>query len=289
MPRAFFPGWSASRPISRLGQLVGILEQLISAAGQGVENRKRQVPLEELEARLGQRDRDRPFREALTRPGMSLICEYKRRSPSAGDIASATPLDTQVQAYERGGAAALSVLTDETHFGGSLADLAAARASCGLPIIRKDFVVDRYQLVEAAVGGADAVLLIVAVLDDHRLSAFQTEAWDLDLDCLVEVHSEEELDRALEVEAEVIGINNRNLDTGAVDVSTTYELITDVPAGKTVVSESGISTREELVELERVGVDAALIGESLMRSEDPAAKVAELAGTGDATSEHFLP
>lgn len=268
---------------------MGILEQLISAASHGVDERRRQVPLEELEARLGERDRDRPFREALTRPGMSLICEFKRRSPSAGDIASATPLDRQVKAYEQGGAAALSVLTDETHFGGNLTDLADARASCGLPIIRKDFVVDRYQLVEAAVGGADAVLLIVAVLDDERLRAFQAEAWGLDLDCLIEVHDEAELDRALEAEAEVIGINNRNLDTGFVDVATTYELITDVPAGKTVVSESGISTREELVELERVGVDAALIGESLMRSPDPAAKVAELAGTGDATSEHFLP
>ncbi|MBK8294692.1 MAG: hypothetical protein IPK93_07955 [Solirubrobacterales bacterium] len=138
-------------------------------------------------------------------------------------------------------------------------------------------------------GRGDAVLLIVAVLDDEHLRAFQAEAWNLDLDCLIEVHDEPELDRALEAEAEVIGINNRNLDTGFVDVNTTYELITDVPAGKTVVSESGISTREELVELERVGVDAALIGESLMRSPDPAAKVAELAGTGDATSEHFLP
>jgi len=245
--------------------------------------------MEKLEADLGLRDKDRPFREALTRPGMSLICEYKRRSPSAGDIAPGTDLATQVQAYEQGGAAALSVLTDETHFGGNLQDLATARESCGLPIIRKDFIVDRYQLLEAAVGGADAVLLIVAVLDDERLRAFQAEAWELDLDCLVEVHDEEELNRALEAEAEVIGINNRNLDTGVVDVQTTYDLITDVPAGKTVVSESGISTREELVELERVGVDAALIGESLMRSEDPAAKVRDLSGMGDATSEHFLP
>lgn len=268
---------------------MGILEQLISAAGQGVDERRRQVPLEELEKGLHTRDRDRPFREALTRPGMSLICEFKRRSPSAGDIAPGTGLAEQVQAYEQGGAAALSVLTDQTHFGGELSDLATARASCGLPILRKDFIVDRYQLVEAATGGADAVLLIVAVLDDERLGAFQAEAWDLDLDCVVEVHNEEELERALAIDAEVIGINNRNLDTGVVDVATTYDLITDVPAGKTVVSESGISRRDELVELERVGVDAALIGESLMRSGDPAAKVSELAGADDATSEHFLP
>ncbi|MBN8867025.1 MAG: indole-3-glycerol phosphate synthase TrpC [Solirubrobacterales bacterium] len=268
---------------------MGILEQLISAASQGVKARRQQVPLADLEARLGQRDHDRPFGEALTRPGMSLICEYKRKSPSAGAIAPGVELPDQVRAYEAGGAAALSVLTDETHFDGDLADLATARASCGLPILRKDFVVDEYQLYEAAVNGADAVLLIVAVLGDDRLRDFQLRAAELDLDCLVEVHDEPELDRALESGAEVIGINNRNLDTGVVDIQTTYDLITDVPAGKTVVSESGISNREELVELERVGVDAALIGESLMRSEDPAEMVKLLAGMGDATSEHFLP
>lgn len=268
---------------------MGILEQLISAAGQGVQARRKQVPLADLEARLGERDQDRPFREALTRPGMSLICEFKRKSPSAGEIAPGVQLADQVRAYEAGGAAALSVLTDETHFDGRLGDLAAARAACSLPIIRKDFVVDEYQLYEAAVGGADAVLLIVAVLHDERLRDFQLKAADLDLDCLVEVHDERELDLAVESGAEVIGINNRNLDTGVVDIQTTYDLITDVPTGTTVVSESGISNREELVELERVGVDAALIGESLMRSEDPEEMVRTLAGTSDSTTEHFLP
>jgi len=268
---------------------VGILEQLISAASQGVKTRSQQVPLSELEARLGERDHDRPFQEALTRPGMSLICEYKRKSPSAGPIAPGVELPDQVKAYEQGGAAALSVLTDETHFDGDLADLAAARAACSLPILRKDFVVDQYQLFEAAVNGADAVLLIVAVLDDDRLRDYQLLATELDLDCLVEVHDEAELERAVETGAEVIGINNRNLDTGVVDIQTTYDLITDVPTGTTVVSESGITNREELIELERVGVDAALIGESLMRSDDPAEMVRLLAGMSDATSEHFLP
>lgn len=268
---------------------MGILDQLISAAGQGVEARRRQVSASQLEASLVDRGHDRPFREALTRPGMSLISEFKRRSPSAGEIAPGVTLPDQVKAYEAGGAAALSILTDETHFEGRLEDLSAARENCRLPILRKDFVVDRYQLLEAAVSGADAVLLIVSVLEDEQLRSFQAEAFELDLDCLVEVHDEEELERAVEVGAEVIGINNRNLDTGKVDVATTYELITDVPAGRTVVSESGISTRDELVELERVGVDAALIGESLMRAEDPEAKVRELAGAEDATSEHFLP
>ncbi len=268
---------------------MGILEQLISAASQGVKDRSQQVPLTDLQARLEARDQDRPFQEALTRPGMSLICEYKRRSPSAGEIAPGVQLADQVRAYEEGGAAALSVLTDETHFDGRLDDLAAARVACGLPILRKDFVVDQYQLYEAAVGGADAVLLIVAVLDDDRLRDFQAKAGELDLDCLVEVHDEAELERALESGADVIGINNRNLDTGVVDIQTTYDLIIDVPAGTTVVSESGISNRAELVELERVGVDAALIGESLMRSDDPEEMVRTLAGTSDSTTEHFLP
>lgn len=253
-----------------------------------MERRRRDVPQSELEAALADRDRDRPFMEALGRPGIALICEYKRKSPSAGEIAPGVTLEGQVRAYERGGAAALSVLTDEPHFNGKLEDLAAARGSCRLPILRKDFIVDRYQLFESAARGADAVLLIVSVLDERRLRDFQAEARELDLDCLVEVHNEPELHRALEAEAEVIGINNRNLDTGVVDVATTYELITDVPAGKMVVSESGISSREELVELERVGVDAALIGESLMRAEDPAAKVSEFAGL-DQTREQLLP
>jgi indole-3-glycerol phosphate synthase len=267
---------------------VGILEQLIEAAARGVEQRRRRVPLAELESRLGDRDRDRPFMEALGSAGVSLICEYKRRSPSAGDIAPGVMLEDQVVEYEKGGASALSVLTDETHFNGRVEDLAAAREVSRLPILRKDFIVDRYQLVESAVGGADAVLLIAGVLDRDRLREFQAEARRLDLDCLVEVHNEAELHSALEADAEVIGINNRNLDTGVVDVATTYELITDVPAGKMVVSESGISSREQLVELERVGVDAALIGESLMRSPDPAATVREFAGLEE-TTEHLLP
>ena len=178
-------------------------------------------------------------------------------------------LAAQVGAYERGGAAALSILTDETHFGGSLDDLRAARRASGLPILRKDFVVDRYQLFEAAAGGADAVLLIARVLTDEALVRLQAEAEALDLDCLVEVHDGEELERALEQGAEVIGINNRDLDSGAVDVDTTYELMPDVPAGKAVVAESGISDRVQLDELERVGVDAVLIGEALMRAGDP--------------------
>jgi indole-3-glycerol phosphate synthase len=266
-----------------------MIEQLISVAREGVEERRSQVPQADLESRLSARGEDRPFNEALVRPGLSLIAEFKRRSPSAGDIAASATVAEQVGAYERGGAAALSVLTDERHFGGSLEDLRAARETCDLPILRKDFIVDSYQLYEAAVNGADAVLLIVRALDDRELGAMYEEARGLDLDCLVEVHDAEELQRALAMDADVIGINNRDLDTGSVDVSRTYELMPDVPAGKTVVAESGISSRTELEELERVGVDAVLIGGALMSAADPEGKTRELTGTDEGTREHHLP
>ena len=183
-----------------------------------------------------------------------------------------------MQAYERGGAAALSILTEPFHFHGSLDDLREARAAVSLPILRKDFIVHRYQLYEAAAAGADAILLIVAALDDKALGTLLHEAADLDLDALVEVHDERELEAALEVEADVLGINNRNLADFTVDIERTFELLADIPAGKTVVSESGFSTREQLDELERVGVDAVLIGETLMRADDIEQAVRELTG-----------
>jgi indole-3-glycerol phosphate synthase len=266
-----------------------MLEQLIDAAREGVDARRREVPQVDLEARLAARGEDRPFNEALARPGLSLIAEFKRRSPSAGQIAGeGVDVAAQVRAYERGGAAALSVLTDETNFGGSLADLRAARAACDMPIIRKDFIVDPYQLYEAAVNGADAVLLIAAGLSDEDLRELYAQARAIDLDCLVEVHDAGELERALEAGAEVIGINNRNLDDMSVDVATTYELMPDIPAGKTVVAESGISSREELRELDRVGVDAVLIGGALMAAEDPEAKARELTGADEGTTEPIV-
>lgn len=264
-----------------------MLDQLIAGARQGVAARKREFPQADLESGLSSRTEDRPFNEALVRPGLSLIAEFKRRSPSAGQIAAeGADVAAQVRAYERGGAAALSVLTDEPHFGGSLDDLRAARGACGMPIIRKDFIVDPYQLYEACVNGADAVLLIVAALGDEELRALYEEARSIDLDCLVEVHDGDELERALEVDATVIGINNRDLDEQRVDIQTTYELMPDVPAGKTVVAESGITGREELMELDRVGVDAVLIGGALMLAADPEAKTRELTGV-DETREHL--
>jgi indole-3-glycerol phosphate synthase len=249
---------------------VSVLERIVEATREDVAQRRRSVPLGELEGRLEARGEDRPFSEALLRPGISLIAEYKRRSPSAGEIRPGASVTDVVCAYERGGAAALSVLTEGQYFSGSLDDLREARAASKLPILRKDFVVDPYQIYESAVVGADAILLIVAALDDGDLAALHREARDLDLDVLVEVHDEEELARALDVvDADVIGINNRDLTDFSVDVERTFDLLSDVPAGKTVVSESGFHAREQLDELERVGVDAVLVGESLMRADDP--------------------
>ena len=247
-----------------------------------VDRRREIVPLSELEAALDGRPESRPFQEALTRPGISLIAEHKRRSPSVGVIREGAELTDVVRAYERGGAAALSILTEPFHFGGSLDDLRAARAATSLPVLRKDFVVDPYQVYESAAAGADAILLIVAALDTAALGELLREAWSLDLDVLVEVHDAEELESALEVEAEVIGINNRDLSDFTVDIERTYDLLSDVPAGKTVVSESGFSTREQLDELDRVGVDAVLIGETLMRAPDLEAACRELTGGSEA-------
>ena len=253
-----------------------VLERIVEDTREEVERRRGRVPLSELEAAISRRNDLRPFAEALGTPGVSLIAEHKRRSPSAGEIRSGASVIDIAQAYERGGAAALSVLTEPFHFGGGLDDLAAARAATSLPILRKDFIVDPYQLYESVAAGADAILLIVAALELPELEMLLQGARQLDLDALVEVHDERELEQALEVDADVLGINNRDLSDFSVDVERTYELLSDVPAGKTVVAESGFSTRDQLDDLERVGIDAVLIGERLMRAPDPEAAVREL-------------
>ena len=260
---------------------MNVLDRIVDDTRDEVARRREQVPLACLEAALGDRPEARPFQEALTRPGVSVIAEHKRRSPSAGQIREGATVTEVVHAYERGGAAALSILTEPFHFGGSLDDLREALAATELPILRKDFIVDPYQLYESAAVGADAILLIVAALDPDHLYDLLREARDLDLDAVVEVHDERELEVALDVEADVLGLNNRDLNDFSVDIERTYELLADVPAGKTVVAESGYSSREQLEELERVGVDAVLIGETLMRAGDIEAACAELTDGGD--------
>ena len=255
------------------------LERIVASTRAEVARRSAEVPIAALERTAAAREEPiRPFHAALRRPGMSLIAEHKRRSPSAGAIREELSIAEVVSAYERGGASALSVLTEGPNFGGSLDDLRTARAAVALPVLRKDFILGRYQLVESCAAGADAILLIVAALDPEDLRALHVEAATLGLSALVEVHDQRELDVAAEVGAELIGINNRDLTTLAVDTARTYELLPRVPAGATIVAESGFSGRDELDELERAGVDAVLIGEALMRSAEVEAAARRLTG-----------
>lgn len=250
------------------------LERILAATRAEVDRRRRGQAAISLE---GAAPRGEAFKRALSRPGLSLIAEHKRRSPSAGVIREAAALQEIVRAYERGGADALSILTDGPSFGGSLEDLRAARALSALPILRKDFIVDPWQLQESAAAGADAVLLIVAALSRGQLCALHARAVELGLAALVEVHSRAELEVALDAGAELVGINNRDLTTLEVDIRTTFELRPLVPEGKPVVAESGFSRPSELKELARAGVDAVLIGEALMRSADVEAACRALA------------
>jgi indole-3-glycerol phosphate synthase len=261
-----------------------VLAEILRSTTAEVARRRESVPLAAL-ATPGEPSRGpgRRLREALAGPGVSVIAEFKRRSPSAGMIREGSTVEDIARAYASGGAAAMSVLTDGPYFGGSLQDLRAARAACTLPLLRKDFVVDRYQLHEAAASGADAVLLIVAALEDRQLSELFSEATELGLDVLIEVHDREEVGRALAVDAALIGINNRDLRDFSVDVARTYALLADIPSTVLVVSESGISQPSQLHELAAAGVSGVLVGESLMRAPSPEAALVLLRDAQDST------
>jgi indole-3-glycerol phosphate synthase len=253
---------------------VSVLDEILASTREDLERRRRVRPVSELEPTAGRVAH--AFRDALAAPGLSIIAEHKRRSPSVGVIRAGATVTEIAQAYERGGAAAMSVLTEERHFGGSLDDLRDARAACTLPLLRKDFIVDAYQLGEAAWVGADAILLIVAALDPEQLRTLHAQAGEHGLDTLVEVHDEAELDVALHAGARIVGINNRDLRDFSVEVERTFALLDRIPDGVLVVSESGIWTPAHLARLRRAGVDAALVGERLMREDDPAAALVAL-------------
>ena len=257
------------------------LDPIVEQTRRDVAVREQATPLEALRRAAEERlatDPPRAFEAALRAPGISIIAEHKRSSPSAGVIRDDLVLEDVVTAYERGGAAALSVLTEAHSFAGSLDDLAAARAAVQLPILRKDFVVDSYQVVESAAAGADAILLIVAALPAADLERLHAEARALGLGVLVEVHDSGELEVASELGPAVIGINNRDLTTLRVDTERTFELLDAMPDGVAIVSESGWRTRPELERLSEAGVDAVLIGEALMRATDVEAACRALAG-----------
>jgi len=258
-----------------------LLRTIVAATRRIVETRRTQEPLAALERRAAAASPRGPrFEAALgVADRVNVIAECKRRSPSKGVLAAAyDPVRIAAQ-YEQGGAAAISVLTEPTFFDGSLEHLAAVRARVGLPLLRKDFVVDEYQLLEARAAGADAVLLIVAALGQKDLTALQARAWQLGLAALVEVHDDAELARAVDSGARVIGVNNRNLRTLTVDVDASERLAARIPRDVIGISESGLKSRQELDRLAAVGYRAFLIGERFMTDPDPAAAIRGLMGS----------
>jgi indole-3-glycerol phosphate synthase len=270
-----------------------ILDRIVAETREEVERRKREAPLEQdltMDPTQGPTqgvtpNGERRFRDALRRPGIGVIAEFKRRSPSAGALRDGPDLSEIVGAYERGGAVALSVLTEGPNFDGSLVDLTDARSASDLPILRKDFIVDPYQLREARAAGADAVLLIVAALTSEELLVLGDGARALGLDVLVEVHDRRELQSALSHGADIIGVNNRDLRDFSVDLERTTQLMGDIPPSVTVVSESGISDAGQLRRLRSSGVHAVLVGESLMRARDPEASLRALRASVDSGDE----
>jgi len=256
----------------------GMLKTILEGQRVKVAARKRDCPVASLMSD-GLRGRVRPcaFREALRAPSpVRVIAEIKRASPSAGLLRPGFDAGSLAQSYERHGAAAISVLTEEDYFLGGLDHLRQARAAVGLPVLRKDFIVDDYQVYEAAAAGADAVLLIAAVLDPSQLTDYRQAAEALGMDALVEVHTTAELARARQAGARVIGVNNRDLDTFTVSLQTSLNLVKKIPQGVVKVSESGIQSGDDIARLRRAGFDAFLIGEQLMRAPDPGARLRQL-------------
>jgi indole-3-glycerol phosphate synthase len=258
-----------------------LLRTIVAATQRITEIRREAEPVEALERRAASAmPRGDRFATALSRQDrINVIAECKRRSPSKGVLAPAYDPVAIARSYEAGGAAAISVLTEPTFFDGALEHLAAVRAAVSVPLLRKDFIVDDYQLLEARASGADAILLIVAALEQAVLVRLQRRAWDLGLATLVEVHDEEELARAVDAGARVIGVNNRNLRTLSVDSQASYRLAARLPKDVIGVSESGLQTREDLERLSAAGYRAFLIGERFMTDVDPTRAVRALIGT----------
>ena len=247
---------------------MSVLTEILARKRQRLAEAKANVPVE------GIRERIKPgshrFLTAMQRDAVNVIAEFKRRSPSKGIIRADVDALSMARCYEAGGAAAISVLTEEDYFAGSLDDLRSVKSVVALPVLRKDFVFDDYQIYEAAAAGADAVLLIVAALDDEQLSRLRKLAEDdLGLDALVEVHDSGEMNRATAAGAKLVGVNNRNLHTFDVSLQTSVTLADIAPKGATLISESGLRSTEDLAMLRSVGYQGFLIGETLMRAERP--------------------
>ena len=257
-----------------------ILDDIVAAKRGELERQRSEVPLEALEQRIATQPRPLNFSGALLGDRVRLIAEVKKASPSRGLLCPDFDPVRLANAYVENGAAAISVLTDPRFQGtlDHLAEVKQAVLSQGTPVLRKDFIFDPYQVYEARACGADAILLIVAILTPQKIAELLTLSRRFWMQCLIEVHTQEELEIALDAGAEIIGINNRDLRTFHTDLSVTEDLARLMPRGKVVVSESGISAREDMLKLRRLGVHAALVGEALVTAPDVGAKVRELAG-----------
>jgi len=255
-----------------------ILDELVASTKKLLAERKARLPIAEVEQAAAKQAPPRDFAEALRGQNIKLIAEVKRASPSKRLLALNLDAALMAGIYEKSGATAISVLTESEYFKGSLADLEAVRVTVDLPILRKDFIVDPYQVYEARASGADALLLIAAILSSDEMRSLLEMVHSLGMKALVEVHNRGELEQALAIDPMIIGINNRNLADFSVKLETTLELHALIPKGKVIVSESGIHTRDDVKKLEGVGVNAILVGEALVTSADPALKIRELLG-----------
>ncbi len=256
-----------------------ILDEIVAYKKEEVAAAKLRVPLADVKGRAADGEPTRGFAQALASgDAIRLIAEVKKASPSKGVIRQDFDPVGIARTYEGVGASCLSVLTEKKYFQGDLAYLADIRRAVELPLLRKDFLVDEYQIFEARAAGADAVLLIAACLERRQLEDYLGTAEGLGLAVLVESHTAKELDRSLLAGARIVGINNRDLASFTVSLRTTFDLLKDIPEDRIVVSESGIATRDDVVRLEQAGVDAILVGESLMREKDIGKKVKELLG-----------
>lgn len=255
-----------------------ILDEIVAHKKKELAETKRRTTLADIKKRTADAEPARGFGRALCAGDIRLIAEVKKASPSKGVIREDFDPVTIAKAYEEAGASCISILTEQQYFQGKLEYLDSIRRAVRLPLLRKDFIIDEYQIFEARAFGADALLLIAACLERQQLQDFLGIAGGLGLDVLVESHTYKELEKSLRAGAVLVGINNRDLSTFTVSVQTTLDLLHDIPDDRTVVSESGIKTRDDVVKLRQAGVDAILVGESLMRERDIGKKVKELLG-----------
>ncbi|MFP5282529.1 MAG: indole-3-glycerol phosphate synthase TrpC [Actinomycetes bacterium] len=265
---------------------MGALDDILAGVREDLAVRQARVPLDRLKARVASVDSALDPMPRLSGPGVAVIAEVKRSSPSKGDLAEIADPAALAAAYEAGGAAAISVLTEERRFRGTLEDLRRVRMAVEVPVLRKDFIVTAYQLFEARAAGADLVLLIVAALSDDELVCLIERAQSIGLTPLVEVHTAEEVSRAVSAGARLIGVNARNLQTLEVDPTTFARLAPQIPDGIVRVAESGVRGPRDVIELARAGADVVLVGEALVTGRDPRSGVADLVAAGAHPAVH---